>query len=325
MYMQIIIPLVFIIIGLYVLVKGADWLVDGAGSIAKRLGIPSLVIGLTVVAFGTSTPELIVNIFSAIKGSADLALGNIIGSNISNILLILGITAIITNIKVQKSTTWKQIPFALLTMIILMIMVSDQVLGSGSIDILSRSDGLLLLGFFAIFLYYTGELALSGKKDDQDDEEITEHSVPMSVLLLIIGVAGLFFGGKILVDNAVILATAAGLSEALIGLTIVGVGTSLPELAASVVAAMRKQTDLAIGNIVGSNIFNVLWILGITSFIQPLPIGSTVQNDVIIATGTALLLFIFLFIGKKYTVERKDGVFMIGLFVMYIIYIVIRG
>jgi len=312
-----------ICLGLTILILGADWFVKGAASLAQRAGMPAIVVGLTVVSFGTSSPELIVNLFAAFSGSSDLAVGNIVGSNIANILLILGLAAAITPLAVKHATTWREIPLALLATILLFMFASDSLLDGALFDVISRAEGFAFLGLFAIFLAYVYSLARSEPSDDEEVPAV--RSTSKTVGLLIIGLLALIGGGKLLVDNAVILATLAGLSEALIGLTIVAVGTSLPELATSVIAAWRGHTDIAIGNVVGSNIFNIFWILGATALILPLPVGEALASDIVVAVGATLLLFAFMFIGKRHLLERWQGILFVALYVVYIIYLVLRG
>jgi len=288
--------ILFLILGIAILIYGADAMVKGSASIAKRLGISTIVIGLTVVAFGTSAPEMVVNLFSATSGTTDLAIGNIIGSNIANILLILGITAIIAPLAVKKNTTYKEIPFALLAVIIVLIFGNDVLINGYGSNFLDRTEGITLIMFFIIFLYYTFGLS----KVEGDHEDVKTYSVGKSLLLFIIGLVGLIIGGKVIVDNAVVLAKLAGMSERLIGLTIVAVGTSLPELATSIVAVFKKQTDIAIGNAVGSNIFNVFWVLGLTAIVKPIPFDVNINGDVIMSIIATLLLFIFMFVHHKH-------------------------
>ena len=260
------IPYIFLIAGFAFLVKGADFLVDGASSIAKKFGISALVIGLTIVAFGTSAPELIVNIFASIQGNTDIAIGNILGSNIANILLILGISAMIYPLAVGKGTVWKEIPLGLLAIIVVAIMANDRLIDGGGFSGLTRIDGFILISFFIIFLYYTfGISKAQGTGEPEESNRIHEYSFFRSGIMVVAGLAGLTLGGKWIVDSAVVIAEQIGLSQAVIGLTIVAIGTSLPELATSAIAAFKKNTDIAVGNIVGSNIFNVFWILGISA------------------------------------------------------------
>ncbi len=318
-----ILSIFLVLVGLGILIVGGESLVRGASSIAKRLKVAPIVIGLTIVAFGTSAPELAVNLFSAFEGSVDIAVGNVIGSNIANILLILGICALIRTIRVQKNTTWKEIPLALLAVLLVFIMANDRLFDGASANVLTRTDGLALMGIFAIFMYYTFGIAKVSGEADKD--EVKLYSTLISVLLIIGGLIGLVFGGKLLVDNAIVLAQLAGMSEALIGLTIVAVGTSLPELVTSIIAVRHGHDDLAVGNIVGSNIFNILWILGLTSTILPLPISDAVQTDILVNVGVTLLLFLFMFVGARHKLNRWQGVMFVLLYVGYVGYLVMRG
>ncbi len=316
------VPILLLILGLVILILGAESMVRGSASLARKMKIPPIVVGLTVVAFGTSAPELIVNIFSALNDSADLAIGNVVGSNIANIMLILGISAIITPLAVKRNTTWKEIPFALLAIVLVLIMGNDAFLDGTSHNAITRTDGLTLIALFCIFMYYTFGLT---KQQPGGGEEIKVYSYTVSTILTIFGILLLFVGGKLLVDNAIILAKNAGLSEALIGLTIVAVGTSLPELATSVIAAMHKQSDIAVGNIVGSNIFNVFWILGLTASMLQLPFNPTTNFDVSIAVGATLVLFLAMFVGKKHVLERWQGAMLLLCYVAYTGFLVYRG
>ncbi|MEZ4103026.1 MAG: calcium/sodium antiporter [Candidatus Paceibacterota bacterium] len=322
---MILVTILLLIVGLAILIAGADILVRGTASISKKYGIAPIVIGLTVVSFGTSAPELVINLISATNGSPDLAIGNILGSNISNILLILGISALFVELKVKKSTTWKEIPFAALSIIALAILGNDVFLDGAIMNSLTRTDGLILLGFFSIFMYYIFELFKNSKNTEPEDQKIKTYSMGKSVAFTILGIVGLIAGGQLLVSQATILATLAGMSEMLIGLTVVAVGTSLPELATSVVAAIKGQSDIAIGNVVGSNIFNVFWILGVTSVVTPLSINQFARQDIMINLAVTVLLFAFLFIGKKHTIQKWQGVVLILLYVLYTIFIIMRG
>lgn len=307
--------ILFLVAGFILLIKGANFLVDGSSSVAKRFGISSLVIGLTVVAFGTSTPELVVNLISAFKGTTDIAIGNIIGSNIANILLILGITGIVAPIAVKSSTTWKEIPFALLAVLVSAVMANDILFSGANESFLTRGDGLILLGFFAVFMYYIVGIAKNGT---DEVEEVKIFGISKSIALIIVGLLFLVIGGKWIVDAAVFIAKSWGLSEAVIGLTIVAVGTSLPELITSVVAAMKGKSDIAIGNVVGSNIFNVFWILGITSVIKPLPFSDSSNLDMIAVIGANILLFIWMLVGKRHKLERWQSAVFVVLYVVYV-------
>ncbi|HBB37901.1 MAG TPA: sodium:proton exchanger [Candidatus Magasanikbacteria bacterium] len=318
------IPILFLLLGLGILIIGGDALVRGSASIAKKLGVKPIVIGLTIVAFGTSAPELIVNLFSAVQGNTDLAVGNVIGSNIANILLILGVAACIFPLRVQRATTWKEIPFALLAAGLVFIMGNDLLIDGMSFNTLSRSEGLVLIAFFAIFLYYTAVLAKS-ESNAEETNGIKLYSLATSISFTIAGIIALFLGGKLLVDNAVILAKLAGLSEALIGFTIVAIGTSLPELVTSVIAAMKKQDDLAVGNIVGSNIFNIFWILGLTSTIVPIPFNTAMNLDLMVNIGATVLLFLFMFVHSRHRINRWQGVTFLLLYVGYLALAISRG
>jgi cation:H+ antiporter len=325
-----------IIIGLVILVFGAEILVRGASSFASKLRISALVIGLTVVSFGTSAPELTVNIVSAVQGSPDLAISNVIGSNIVNILLILGICAIIVPLSVKSSTVWKEIPLALLGVVLVGIMANDRLFDGVPFASLTRTDGIALLALMAIFMYYIFGMAksdrekkveakISAELDEDEDSKIKQYSVLVSVGMIVLGLAALVFGGRLLVSGAVDIAEAAGLSEALIGLTIVAIGTSMPELATSVVAALRKQTDIATGNIVGSNIFNIFFVLGTTSVIAPLPVSRTLNFDILVSILATGLLFLFMFTGGRRKLVRWEGVLFVLLYVAYLVYLIARG
>ncbi len=315
---------ILFIAGFFVLIKGADVLVEGSSSLARRFNVPDLVIGLTVVAFGTSTPELFVNVIASIKGNVDIAIGNVLGSNISNIFLILGVSSVIFPLKVTGGTVWKEIPFSLLAVIALGIMVNGPLINGDTQNILSRSDGLLLLLFFIIFIYYSCSIVA---ELDGIDEQVpaAEHSLPRSVIMVILGLVCLTLGGKWIVDGAVKTATSFGLSESLIGLTIVAVGTSLPELATSAAAAHKKKADIAVGNIVGSNIFNILFVLGISSVIKPLPFTTSSNIDIGVVIFASLLLFLSMFTLKKHSLDRWEGACFLVFYAVYTAFRVYTG
>ncbi|QYF91902.1 calcium/sodium antiporter [Massilia sp. PAMC28688] len=323
------VDITLVVVGLVVLVIGAEALVRGAASLAARLNIPPLVIGLTVVSFGTSAPELTVNLIAAFNGSPDLAVGNVVGSNIGNILLILGVCAMIVPLEVKSSTVWKEIPFALLAVVLVLIMGNDAFFDGFGYNALTRTDGIALLSLMGIFMYYVYGLAMSERGTAQEisdvGEEIKTFSVPVSAGLTLAGLGGLVLGGHLLVTGAVNIAKAAGLSEALIGLTIVAIGTSLPELATSVVAALKKQADIAIGNIVGSNIFNVFFVLGATSTITALPINATLTIDILVSVGATALLLLFMFTGGRHRLVRWEGALFLALYAGYLGYLINRG
>jgi len=314
---------ILFIIGFGLLIKGADLLVDGASSFAKKLKIPAIVIGLTIVAFGTSMPELVVNIFASAGGQADIAFGNVLGSNIVNILLILGLSAIVYPLAVQRNTTYKEIPLALLAVLVIGVLANDFLIDKLPQSLLSRGDGLILILFFVIFLYYIYTISKSGEASK--DLQVKKYKYWQDAFMIILGLVGLVIGGKWIVDGASTLARTLGMSEALIGLTIVAVGTSLPELATSAIAAYKKQADIAVGNIVGSNIFNIFWILGLSAVIRPLPFSSTMNFDIMITLAATLLLFVSMFLGQKHKLERWQGIVFVLLYVFYIIALIMRG
>ncbi|MBD3238527.1 MAG: calcium/sodium antiporter [Candidatus Moranbacteria bacterium] len=310
------------ILGFAALIKGADLLVDGSSSIAKRYKVSNIVIGLTIVSFGTSAPELIVNLFASGAGEADLAIGNVFGSNISNVLLILGVSALIYPLDIGKNTAWKEIPLSLLAAIVLGFLCNDLLIDGFQTSALTRIDGLVLLSFFVIFVYYTFGIA---KINNKNQVKIKKLGLVKSIIFILLGLVGLGLGGKWIVDGAIAIALKFGLSQALIGLTVVAIGTSLPELAASAMAAYKKNAELAIGNVVGSNIFNVLWILGLSSVVKTLPFDTINNIDLLMVVFSSLLLFIFIFIDKKNILQRWQGGFFLLTYCSYLIFLIIRG
>lgn len=331
--MEIFLSIILLSLGIVILMKSADWLVSGASSIAHGFKISPMVIGLTVVAFGTSAPELVVSVTSAISGNTNLALGNIIGSNIANILLILGASAIICPLTVHKNTVWKEIPMSFLGALVLFVLALQNVIDYGNIFTLpingqeiigsiTRSNGLILLAFFIIFLYYTFGIA---KVSTSDQPEIQDRKISTSVFMVLAGLVGLVLGSKMLVDSGVSIAKAVGVSDTLIGLTLVAVGTSLPELVTSLVAASKKKVDIAVGNIVGSNIFNVFFILGTTSLVSPLPLPASNLADIVVLFLTTILLFIFLFVRQKHVITKSEGVMMLTAYACYVCFLIYRG
>lgn len=312
-----------LVIGFALLIKGADWLVDGASAIAKRFNVSDLVIGLTVVAFGTSSPELFVNIIASIKGNTEIAIGNVLGSNIANTFLILGISSIIYPLTVGKGTVWKEIPLSLLAAVVLGILANDQLIDKREFSALTRIDGLVFLSFFAIFMYYSVSIA---KKIEGMEEHIPakKYGFIMALFLVLTGLFGLALGGQWIVDGAVYMALSFGMSQSLAGLTIVAIGTSLPELATSVVAAKKRNAEIAIGNVVGSNIFNIFFVLGISSAVKPLPFNMKSNIDVGVVIFASLLLLAFMFTGKKHSLDRWEGGLFVVFYTAYITYLIIR-
>ncbi len=309
-----------LLVGLYLLYKSGDYLVEGAASIAKRLNVSNIVIGLTIVSFGTSAPEFIVNLIASFRGSSDLAIGNVLGSNLSNILLILGLTAIIYPLRVKKGTTWKEIPFTLMSVLVLAIMLNDPIFNYSEKAILSRGDGIILLFFFVIFMYYTFGIS----KAEGGGEAVHKFTLKKSILLTIAGIIGLAVGGDLVVRGSVNIAKMLGISEAIIGLTIVAIGTSLPELVTSVIAAKKHHADIAVGNVVGSNIFNILWILGFSSLVHPIKFDFSLNFDLIFLIIVTFFLFMFMFIGKKHRLDRWKGVIFLSSYIVYLVYMVSR-
>jgi cation:H+ antiporter len=310
-----------LLLGFLPLIYGANLLVDSASSLAKRYNIPNMVIGLTIVAFGTSAPELVVNVFSAVQKNADLALSNVIGSNIFNVAAILGISAIIFPLAVKSATTWIEVPLALLGGLIVFVVGNDILIDKAGSSLISRIDGIVLLVFFLIFLVYNYQMI---KKGDYSEEIPIKDIAPgKATLLIFAGLALLVVGGRLIVYSAVELATAWGMPERLIGLTIVSIGTSLPELATSIVAATKRNTDIAVGNIVGSNIFNVFFILGTSAVIYPVPVPAGAMVDVLFNILMGLLLFAFIFTGKGRRIERWEGILFFSMYVGYISYLIV--
>ncbi len=301
--------------GLALILPGANYLTDGAAALARRFRILPLVIGLTIVAFGTSAPELTVSVVSALHGSAELAIGNVVGSNLFNILMIVGVTALVAPIAVTKGNLSKEIPLAILSSVVLLICGSDVWLGTGVENVLNRADGLLLLCFFAIFMGYTFAIARDGMQGE--GEKVKEFPAWQCVLYIVGGLAALIGGGQLFVDGASGVARLLGVSESIIGLTIVALGTSLPELATSVVAALKKNPEIAIGNVIGSNLFNVFFVLGTSASISPLPLGNIIPFDLFYLLGASLLLY---FAGRFYktrTITRLEGGVMVAAYVVY--------
>lgn len=321
------ITLLLFIAGFVLLVYGAQFLVDGAASMAQKHGISNIVIGLTIVALGTSSPELVVNLIASFKGADDVAMGNILGSNITNIFLILGISALIYPLAVDVNHKWKNIPFALeipiaiVAAMVIGILANDNLIRSTHISQIDRINGIILIAFFLLFMLYTFKFSNGGQGD-----EVKVKSFPLwqSLLMIFFGIGGLALGGKWIVDGAVDIAAYLGMSEALISLTIVALGTSLPELATCVVAAYRKNPGIVIGNIVGSNIFNIFFVVGISAVIQPLKFNPVMNFDVIVGILSTLLLFAFLFMPRKNILERWQGGVLFLLYLVYIAVLVLR-
>lgn len=333
--MGFVLTLFLLIIGFALLIKGADFFVEGASMIARALGVSSLIIGLTIVAIGTSAPEFMVSTLAAFRGNGDLSLGNIIGSNITNIALILGISAIIKSIIMNSATISREIPFMFMSALALMIVMYDSVLDIAlDTNRISRGEGLLFLLFFAIFLYYLVYSALSEKKrelktiQEQIQKEYPKEKINVKVIVkavsfLAIGLVGLILGGKFVVGSASQIARLFGLSEALIGLTIVAIGTSLPEAATSIMAVIKNEFDIALGNVVGSNIANTFLIIGVSSVISPISFSAMMLTDVIIMLAVSFVLLLYALNHDK--LQRSIGFLFILFYSGYLTYLIIRG
>lgn len=322
---DILMDILFLVGGLLLILLGANGLTDGAASVAKRFHIPSIVIGLTIVAFGTSAPELTVSISSALKGSADIAIGNVVGSNTFNTLMIVGCTALFAPIAITRNTLKREIPLCILSSIALLICANDVFLNSSGENILSITDGLLLLCFFAIFLSYTFAIAKrdgSMKEPLQEEDEIRLLPAWKSTLYILGGLAGLIIGGNFFVDGASGIARGLGVSESIIGLTLVAGGTSLPELATSIVAALKKSPEIAIGNVIGSNLFNIFFVLGCSASITPLRLTGITNFDLWVLVGASLLLWLFgIFFGKR-IITRLEGSILILCYIAYTVVLI---
>jgi len=326
--------LILLILGFVILIKGADFLVDGASAVAKKFDISDMIIGLTIVSFGTSAPELVVNIGAAWEGKSAMIIGNVLGSNIFNTCLIIGVAGLIYPLAVQRATVRKELPFSIFIILLMFFLANDAIVFGGT-DYISHIDGAILLLFFGAFLYY---VYTSSKNTDNSEtvEIIEEMPLPKSLLFIVLGMAGLVYGGNLVLEKSLVFANYFGMSQRVIGLTVIAIGTSLPELATSVVAALKKNSDIAMGNVVGSNIFNILLVLGFSATISPSVIEyDTAANfDIGFLVAATVLLTAFLFIGTKvkpttggsltYTIDRwQSGVLLIAV-IGYIVYLLMN-
>ena len=316
-----VVSIILLIIGFIILIKGADVFVDGASSLARNFKLPSILIGLTIVAFGTSAPELAVSIQSIIKGSGDIVLGNVIGSNILNILLIIGVSAMFHSLTVKNNTVKKELPITLLLSTLFIVLLNDSLFGLGE-NSFSRQDGIILLLFFTIFLYYLLTIMKNNKETEKNEEEPIKFTIPKSIFFIILGMLGIIFGSDFVVNGASNIAATLGISEKMIALTIVALGTSLPELVTSVTATKKGEYDIAIGNVVGSNIFNICTVVGL-----PVTLFGGINHinfnliDLAVLFLSVLLLFIFSF--KDKTITKKEGIVFLSIFLVYYTYVVI--
>lgn len=322
-FLSMLLNVLLIVAGFYLLIKGSDYLVKGSSAIAQVLGVSTLVVGLTIVAFCTSAPEFFVNVIAAFRGSSDIAIGNVFGSNLANILLILGVTALFKPIVLRSSTIWKEIPFSLLGIILVFVFGSDIFIDGATQNILSRVEGLALLGFFILFLVYT--FGIRRDTEFSNELKIEQMSLLKAVFITLGGLIGLSIGGKFVIDGASSIAQIYGVSQNLIALTIVSVGTSLPELVTSVTAIRKGHSDLAIGNIIGSNIFNLFFVLATSSVIRPLPFAFANIMDAFFVMSATLILFIVLFIGKRHVIERWSGIVFLVMYAGFLTFVLLRG
>lgn len=313
-----ILDIFFIVAGFVFLIKGADWLVGGASGLAKKHNVSDLVIGLTIVAFGTSAPELVVNSIASVDKHSDIVFGNIIGSNNFNLFFILGTVALIFPVTVQRSMIRKEIPFSLV-ITVLVLVLSNAVLGHKE-NVLSRFEGMALLVLFAAFIYYT--FRQSAVDNDVEKIEMKQMTTLKIWALIVIGLSLLVAGGRMVVTGAENIALDLGISEKIIALTIVAAGTSLPELVTSVVAASKKNSDIAIGNVIGSNIFNLLFILPVSAVIHPVSYATTFNREMLLLIGGTIIVILYMFAGKRYKVDRWEGALLLGVFLAYTIFLI---
>lgn len=321
-FIQMVTDLLLLTGGLVLLIFGADWLVSGASAIAKKLKVSDLAIGLTVVSFGTSAPELVVNTFAAYNGNAGIVFGNVIGSNNFNLFMILGLAGLISPLAVQTSTVWREIPFSLFAVAVLWFLVNDSLLFSAP-SLLGRADGLILLTFFVAFLYYVYKQL--GHEIAAQAESGKIRPTYQLLGLIVLGLAGLVLGGRLVVNSAVSMATLMGVSEKVIGLTIVAAGTSLPELATSIVAAIKKNNDIAVGNIIGSNIFNIFFILAASSLVKPIEFYASFNTDLYLLAAGTLFLFLAMFTSGRKRLDRWEAALLLVVYVAYTVWVVMKG
>lgn len=311
--------IILLVVGFVILIKGADWFVDGASAVAGNFKISKMLIGLTIVAFGTSAPEFAVSIKSLLSGSGDIVLGNVVGSNIFNILLILGVSACVHTLTVKNNTVKKELPITLLMSTLLFTLLSDNLFDSKMINMFTRGDGFVLLLFFLVFIYYLISLMRNKTEDEVDEEKLMK--LPKAILLTVLGITGIVLGSNYVVDSASYIAEMLGVSQRMIGLTIIAMGTSLPELVTSVIATKKGEYDIAIGNVVGSNIFNFGVVIGL-----PVLLFGSIPNitynlvDLMMMLASAALLFIFSY--NDYKIKKNEGIIFIIMFVLYYSYVI---
>jgi len=315
-----------LIAGFALLMVGANYFVKGASNISALLRVPPILVGLTIVSFGTSAPEATVSIIAALNGNDDVSLGNVLGSNLFNTLFVLGVTAFIAPLVVKSQTLRKEIPFSFLASITLVVLMADVYLQDYTVNGLTRSDGIILLLIFAVFLYYIFELARKSRKDLEEPPSIIDEkdrSWVKNGLFTVGGLVAIVFGGDFVVTNSTEIALSLGMSEALVALTIVAVGTSLPELVTSAVAAWKKESEIALGNIIGSNIFNILFVLGASATISPIGVNASLFTDITVLIVFTVIVLIFAL--THYTIGKREGLFLALSYVVYMIYIIMRN
>ncbi|CDZ99271.1 Inner membrane protein YrbG [Jeotgalicoccus saudimassiliensis] len=317
---------ILLIFGFVLLIKGADYFVDGASAIAGKLHVSPLIVGLTIVSLGTSAPEAVVSIIAALENNGDMVIGNVVGSNIINISLMLGVTILISPILVERETRTREIPFALAAAVLLLLLMSDRFLLSANTSIIGRIDGIILLTGIVLFLYYIFVKARRSRAATFDNEARKSGNDSgwfKNIVLFVIGLSGIIFGGDMVVDSASAIALSLGMSQALVGLTIVAIGTSLPELTTSISAARKGEAEMAFGNLIGSNIFNILFVLGISAVISPLSVSDSLFTDAWVLIAVSLVLLIIALWKNK--LSRSGGILLVVLYAVYFIYIIIRG
>lgn len=297
-------------------------MVSGASALAKKYKVSDLVVGLTVVAFGTSAPELVVNSIASVDGHSDIVFGNVIGSNSFNLFVILGIVGLISPIVVQSSTIWKEIPISIIAIVVMYLLANNIIFGN-ELKMLSRMDGILLGICFVSFVWYVFNQMKNNKEDI--DLSVIVFSTKKIIFLIIVGLVGLVLGGKIVVDNAIEVATSMGVSQKVIGLTIIAAGTSLPELVTSLVAALKKNSDIAIGNVVGSNIFNIFLILGVSAIIRPIEFNPAFNTEIYLLLGGSVFLILAMLTGTKKKLDRWEAFLLLAVFIVYTYWMILKG
>lgn len=316
--------ILFLLIGLALILAGANFLTDGSAALAQRFRVPEFIIGLTIVAVGTSTPELVVSVLSAIAGKSDVAIGNVVGSNIFNVFLILGVCALVRPLPLTAGNIRRDIPFGVGTSILLMILAADSLFHPGAVDRIGRLDGILMLVIYLLLMIYT--IRATGRTAAPTDAEEGSAHRPMAGWLMAVmilgGLAGLIFGGEMFLDNATALARRMGISESVIAITLVAGGTSLPELASSLVSLLKGKSDMALGNVIGSNIANILLILGLSATINPLTMGGITMVDLLVVLLSSVLLFLAAFTFRRRAVDRWEGALFLVIYALYIAYLV---